>query len=381
MIRKKNKILITGGAGFIGRNLLSALSKNEWDIFVLDSLISQIHPNRRWNAPPNMQFIQGDICNKNTVRKCLRDTNYIVHLAAETGVGQSAYEIARYVRSNELGTAILLEEASKIRHNLKGVVLASSRAVYGEGKYKCMNCGIFSPSSRSLSDIQSGKWDIYCPRCNKPAHFLPSTEDQFVNPASIYSITKYNQEQLLRQFSESFNIPAITLRFQNVYGPGQSLGNPYTGIITIFSARILSGNPIHIYEDGNEKRDFIFIKDAVESIILSLKKGFTKKYDIYNVGSGLGTRVIDMANLLVKMFGKQVPVIITGKYRIGDIRHSWANINKIRKDLGFNPQFSLEEGLRRFVSWVRKQALPVDRFEFAERELKKKNLLFKINDS
>jgi dTDP-L-rhamnose 4-epimerase len=371
---KKKKILITGGAGFIGSNLINVLPK--WEIVVLDSLIKQVHPTRSWEVPPGVKFICGDVFNKNTVRKSLEGVNYIVHLAAETGVGQSEYEIARYVKTNEYGTAVLLEEVSKIRDNLDGIIVASSRAVYGEGRYECSKCGIVYPETRKSSDLTEGKWNPFCPQCEGQLFPLPSVEDQLIKPVSIYGITKYNQEQLLQQFTKSFKVPGIALRFQNVYGIGQSLNNPYTGILSIFSTRILSKNQIFIYEDGNEQRDFIFVGDAIKSILLILNKGFSSDYAVYNAGTGKGTSVMEIAQILIDKLKKDTPLIVSGKYRVGDIRHAWADISKIKKDYGFEPTFSLEEGLTHFSKWVKKQPLPVDRYQKTEMELKDKGLLF-----
>ncbi len=376
MARKRKKILITGGAGFIGTNLINALSRHEWEIVVLDALIRQVHPARVWNIPPKVNFIHGDVCDKNTVRKSLKGVNYIVHLAAETGVGQSAYEIARYVKTNEFGTSVLLEEASRIRNILKGIIIASSRAVYGEGRYSCNKCGIVYPRLRLASDLISGMWEPRCPLCRKQVNPLPAVERQPSNPISVYGITKYNQEQLLQQFAETHRLPGIALRFQNIYGPGQSLNNPYTGILAVFSTRILSGNPIFIYEDGNERRDFVFIKDAVRTINLTLKKGFSGNYEVYNVGTGIGTRIVEIATMLVKLMNKKAPVIVAGKHRVGDIRHAWADITKIKRDFGFRPHFSIEKGLNKFVAWVKKQPFPIDRFKKTEKELMNKGLLF-----
>ncbi|SPP99486.1 NAD dependent epimerase/dehydratase family protein [Candidatus Sulfobium mesophilum] len=381
MPSRNKRILITGGAGFIGTHLVNALSSRKWEVVVLDALIKQVHRSGRWNPPPHVKFIKGDVCNKSRVRESLEGVNYIVHLAAETGVGQSAYEISRYVKTNELGTAVLLEEASRVGDTLAGVVIASSRAIYGEGRYRCGTCGFFYPSLRKADKLIKGIWEPQCPTCQRLASPLSSVEEQTPNPVSVYGITKHNQEELLRQFSESFSIPAIALRFQNVYGPGQSLTNPYTGILALFSTRLLSGNPIYIYEDGNERRDFIYVEDTVQSIVLALKKGFSKIYEVYNVGSGIGTSVEDIARLLLRIMKREVPVIIAGKYRVGDIRHAWADITKIQRDFDFKPRYPIERGLRIFAQWARKQPLPIDRYKKTEAELINKGLLLESRET
>lgn len=370
------KILITGGAGFIGTNLIKALLKEEWNIVVLDALIKQVHPEGKWEKPGQVTFFHGDVCDEKIVSEALEGVDYIVHLAAETGVGQSSYEIARYVSVNEFGTAVVLEEASRHTKCLKGIILASSRAVYGEGRYICERCGDVYPAGRDADDLKQGRWDLHCTECKGPIEPTGSTEDQPLNPASVYAITKHNQEQLVAQFTRSFNIPSIALRFQNVYGPGQSLSNPYTGILSIFSTRIMAGNPVLIYEDGNEKRDFVYIKDVVQSICLSIKKEFSG-FDIYNVGSGEGTTVLEVAKILVEEIKGNVPVEVVGKYRLGDIRHAWADIKKIQEGLGFRPAVSMREGLRSFVAWVKQQPKREDRYEIMEKEMAEKGLLGK----
>ena len=370
------KILITGGAGFIGTNLIKALLKEEWNIVVLDALIKQVHPGGKWEKPGQVAFFHGDVRDKEIVSKALEGVDYIVHLAAETGVGQSSYEIARYVSVNEFGTAVVLEEASRHTKRLKGIVLASSRAVYGEGRYICERCGDVYPVGREADDLRQGIWEPLCPKCKGSIEPTGSAEYQSLNPASVYAITKHNQEQLVAQFTRSFNIPSIALRFQNVYGQGQSLSNPYTGILSIFSTRIMAGNPVLIYEDGNEKRDFVYIDDVVRSICLSIKKEFSG-FDIYNVGSGEGTTVLEVAKILVEEIKGNVPVKVVGKYREGDIRHAWADIKKIQEGLGFRPAVSMREGLRSFVAWVKQQPKREDRYEIMEKEMAEKGLLGK----
>jgi dTDP-L-rhamnose 4-epimerase len=368
------RILVTGGAGFIGSNLVRVLLKDGFDVVVLDALITQVHPEGKWEAPPEVTFFHGDVRDKEIVSRSLEGVHYIIHLAAETGVGQSSYEIARYVGVNEFGTGVLLEEASKQTDSLRAVILASSRAVYGEGRYLCERCGPVYPSLREAEDLKQGRWDPHCPQCNGRVEPTGSVEDQPLRPASVYGITKHNQEQLTEQFSESFGIPSVALRFQNVYGPGQSLSNPYTGILSIFSTRIMSGNPVLIYEDGFEKRDFVYIDDIVDSICLPLRNR-TSGFQVYNVGSGKGTSVSEVAKTLVEEIERNVPVEIVGKYRIGDIRHAWADIRRIREEFGFAPKVSLREGLRSFVSWVKQQPTREDHYKTMEKEMMEKGLL------
>nr|WP_319393002.1 NAD-dependent epimerase/dehydratase family protein [uncultured Desulfobacter sp.] len=370
----KKKLLITGGAGFIGSNLIHALDKTTWDIVVLDALIKQVHPTGKWHPPEHISFIHGKIQDRDAVEAAIDGVEYIVHLAAETGVGQSAYEIARYVETNEYGTALLLEIAAKHLKRLKGIVLASSRAVYGEGRYICPKCQDVFPGPRNKSRLEAGHWGHACPLCHGEIQPAGSVENQPLKPGSCYAITKQNQEQLVELFSETYNIPAVSLRFQNVYGPGQSLSNPYTGILSIFSTRILAGNPVMIYEDGNETRDFVFVDDVVRSICLPLEKGFSG-YDVFNVGTGIGTSVYDIAQTLNKALDANIGISIVHKYRIGDIRHAWADMGKIKALYEFSSKIPIHEGLKRFGIWVKSQPRQEDGYKKMEHEMEARGLM------
>lgn len=372
------KIVVTGGAGFIGSNLIRTLIADGWDVFVLDALIKQVHPGGRWEKPPQVKFFHGDVRDRHILAKCLDSADYIVHLAAETGVGQSSYEIARYVGVNELGTAILLEQVSEDTKNLKGLILASSRAVYGEGRYQCRTCGVVYPGGRNALDLSQGIWEPQCPICAERVRPMASVEDQPLHPASVYGITKFNQEQLVEQFSRMFDIPSVSLRFQNVYGPGQSLKNPYTGILSIFSTRIMAGNPVFIYEDGNPTRDFVYVDDVVQSISLLLRNVISG-FNVYNIGTGRKTSVLEMAEILMEEFNVNVPIEICGKYRVGDIRHAWADIRKIQDNFGFKPTVSIQKGLKDFVAWVKEQPPPDDRYAAMEKEMIDRGLLGTAN--
>lgn len=371
----RRKILITGGAGFIGSHLVKALAnQNGWDIVILDALIEQVHPKGSWKKPANITFFHGNICDREIVAKALVGVEYIVHLASETGVGQSAYEISRYVNANEHGTAVLLEEISKNANQIKSFVLASSRAVYGEGRYLCDKCGPVFPLGRPVVELKLGNWEPLCPLCFKNIEMQASWEDQPLSPSSVYAITKHNQEQLSILFSKTFSVPSTILRFQNVYGPGQSLSNPYTGILSLFSTRIRCGNPVYIYEDGKEQRDFVFVEDVIQSILLGLENQQSFG-EIYNIGSGKGTSVFEVATILAEKLGKKIPIEITGQFRVGDIRHAVANISKAKKLLGFKPNYSVDSGLKQFAIWVYTQALPIDKYQSMEKEMKLKGVM------
>jgi dTDP-L-rhamnose 4-epimerase len=284
------------------------------------------------------------------------------------------YEIARYVEVNSLGTAVLIEELARCRTRIEKIALASSRAIYGEGRFSCRECGVVVPLGRHISDPVREGWNPSCPQCKGEISPLAAEEDQPPRPASTYAATKLFQEQLLGQFSLATGIACVSLRFQNVYGPGQSLENPYTGILSTFSSRALAGHSLSIYEDGHQLRDFVYVDDTVEAICCALD-GVGTGLQTLNVGSGEPTSILDVAKLLTKALGRDVPIRVTGQWRAGDIRHAWADLTRIREAYGFAPTVSLAEGLRRFAAWVDEQPLPSERFENMEEELREKGLL------
>lgn len=269
---------------------------------------------------------------------------------------------------------MLLDVIANEPFPVRKIVVASSRAVYGEGKYICVQHGNVSPSSRSAEDMASGDFDVHCPACSAPVRLAPTDEDTPVRPASVYGITKLTQEQMVLTVGRALGISALAFRYQNVYGPGQSLSNPYTGILSIFSARIRNGGGINIFEDGKESRDFVFIDDVVAATVKGIEREMPL-VDVFNVGSGKATDVLSIANALQQMLGKTVPVEISGQFRLGDIRHNFADLTKVRTALGFEPTISIEEGLRRFVAWVDREQVQEDRYEESLRELGAKGLL------
>jgi len=372
-------ILITGGAGFIGSNLTRKLVKKGFKVTVLDNLSKQIHgENENSTLYSSIKdiatFIQGDVCNKSDWQKALRNQDAVIHLAAETGTGQSMYEISRYNEVNILGTTHLLDILANENHSIKKMIIASSRSIYGEGKYLCKNDGVVYPNQRQDIDMAKGEFNLICNKCSEPLDLLATDEDSKVHPSSIYGITKQQQEQMILLMGKTLNIPAVALRYQNVYGPGQSLSNPYTGILSIFSTRLLNGNDIDIYEDGQESRDFIFIDDVVNATILALEKKEANN-QIFNVGSGVATSVTEVANLLKSLYNSDVKISVTGKYRLGDIRHNYADLSKIKNALGFSPKFDFLTGITSFVNWVKTQEVMEDKYEISIQELENKGLI------
>ena len=374
-----NNILITGGAGFIGSNLTQKLVKKGFKVTILDNLSKQIHgKNQNSTLYSSIKdiatFIKGDVCNKSDWQKALRNQDAVIHLAAETGTGQSMYEISRYNEVNILGTTHLLDILANENHTIKKMIIASSRSIYGEGKYLCKNDGVVYPNQRQDIDMANGKFNLVCFKCNEPLQLLATDEHSKIHPSSIYGITKQQQEQMILLIGKSLNIPAVALRYQNVYGPGQSLNNPYTGILSIFSTRLLNGNGIDIYEDGQESRDFVFIDDVVSATILALEKKKANN-QIFNVGSGIATSVSEVANLLKSLYNSDIKISVSGKYRLGDIRHNYADLSKIRSELGFSPKFDFISGIKLFVNWVKTQEVMEDKYEISIQELESKGLI------
>lgn len=376
------KILITGGAGFIGSNLALALLKRGHQVTVLDNLSEQIHGKNPEETSPlylsikdKVQFIKGTVACRETLQKAIADNTVIVHLAAETGTGQSMYEIQHYTDVNIGATALLLDILTNEKHSVKKVVVASSRAIYGEGKYynKTKNSFVY-PLQRTDDDMQRGDFEVKDPQNHSDVlELVATTEDAIIHPTSVYGITKQVQEQLVMTVCPTIGIAGVAFRYQNVYGPGQSLKNPYTGILSIFSTQIKNGNDINIFEDGKETRDFVFISDVVDATVLGIEKE-TANNQVFNVGTGVATDVITVATELSNNYNIQVPITISGNYRLGDIRHNYADITKARQLLGFEPKISFKEGLKQFTDWVNTQEVEEDKYQQSIDEMKAKGL-------
>jgi dTDP-L-rhamnose 4-epimerase len=372
-------VLITGGAGFIGSNLALALIKKGYLVTVLDNLSPQIHGDNIENSycynqiQGKVNFLKGDVRNRSDLEKSLTGQDAVIHLAAETGTGQSMYQIFKYSEVNVGGTSLLLDIIANGHYTIKKLIVASSRAIYGEGKYRCPTHGDVYPMSRNESDLKNGFFECRCPICGNEVEVLPTSEESRIDPGSVYGITKYNQEQLFLVAGRTLKIPVVAFRYQNVYGPGQSLSNPYTGILSVFSTQIKNRNPINIFEDGKESRDFIYVSDVVDATILGLENE-NIVCNIYNVGTGSPVQVSSIANKLVSLFQSDVPVNVTGNYRLGDIRHNYADITKIQNDIGFAPKYHFEEGITNFVKWVDSQKIQKDNLENSLIELKMRGM-------
>jgi dTDP-L-rhamnose 4-epimerase len=338
------RVLVTGGAGFVGAFVVEALVKDGCQVRVFDNLDPQVHRDGARNldeVKSRIEFVRGDVRDRDSLRGAIEGVDRIVHLAAVVGVGQSMYEVVRYVDHNTLGTAVLLDILANDKHRVKKLVVASSMSIYGEGAYACRACGDVQPGLRSLERMQQGRWEVPCPSCGGDAEAKPTAEDKPLQPTSIYAIGKRDQEEMCLAIGQAYGIPAVALRFFNIYGPRQSLNNPYTGVAAIFSSRLLNGNAPVIYEDGLQSRDFI--------------------------------TVLDIARILSDRLGVEVAPQIVGKFREGDIRHCYADISKIQRTLGFVPGVPLETGMDDLVSWVRQQSA-ADLFQRAAAELEARKL-------
>jgi dTDP-L-rhamnose 4-epimerase len=379
------KVLITGGLGFIGMELARTLVRRGMTVRLLDNLSPQIHgvkPQADLGAvldSHHAEVMLGDVCQRGDWVRALRDVAAVVHLAAETGTGQSMYRIGDYTSTNVLGTALLLDVLANDRHDVRKLVLASSRSVYGEGAYRCVHCGLVYPPMRSLPSLLANQWEPSCPLCSGAIDPVATPETCATSPASVYAATKLAQEDLLRVVGNALGIPFLIFRLQNVYGEGQSLNNPYTGILSIFSNRIRQGKEIVLFEDGQESRDFVHVSDVAEAMALGLESdngdGLTM-----NVGSGVQVTVETIARGLMSQFrGSSAPVMVSGQYRLGDIRHNYADITAIRRLLAFVPKVSLEEGVARFVGWVKAQRVvqngAEDGLDRANKELIERGLM------
>ncbi|GGG53280.1 NAD-dependent epimerase/dehydratase family protein [Epilithonimonas arachidiradicis] len=373
------KILITGGAGFIGSNLALKLIEKGHTVTVLDNLSPQIHGDNPKETSPlflsikdKVNFIEGSVTSPQDWEKALRDQEVIVHLAAETGTGQSMYEVQKYVDVNISGTSLMLDLLVNGNHKVKKVVVASSRSIYGEGKYISKELGAVYPKHRTAEEMDKGNFEPVYPGASQ-LQLVATDEDSKIHPSSVYGITKQNQEQMVLTVCPTIGIAAVAFRYQNVYGPGQSLKNPYTGILSIFSTQIKNGNSINIFEDGKESRDFVYIDDVVAATILGIEKNEADNH-VFNVGTGIATDVITVAESLSRNYNIDVPINISGNYRLGDIRHNFADLNKITSVLGFQPKFTFQQGLKNFTDWVNTQEIEEDRYQKSIDEMKAKGL-------
>jgi len=351
----KHNILVTGGAGFIGSHLVDALVSLGHGVRILDVVAPQVHvTGEPQYLNPGAEFIRGDVCDAAALEKALKDVDVVYHQAAEVGVGQSMYEIQRYVRANDLGTAALLEAVIERRSQIRKLIVASSMSIYGEGSYRNADDEIVYPTIRPASQLIERRWELICPRTGSVLTPIGTGEEKPLFPTSVYAVTKQDQEQFCLVVGRAYGIPTVALRYFNVYGTRQALSNPYTGVCAIFSSRLLNDQKPMVFEDGEQTRDFVHVSDIVQANLLALETG-RADYQAVNVGTGKATSVKQVMIMLAEGLGKEIDPEITGKYREGDIRHCVADISRARALLGYEPKVSLEHGVPELLEWVRRQ--------------------------
>ncbi|MFQ6085270.1 MAG: NAD-dependent epimerase/dehydratase family protein [Candidatus Bathyarchaeia archaeon] len=352
---KRGRVLVSGGAGFIGSFTVDQLIERGYDVVVLDSLEPQVHQGRvpeYFNE--KARLIKGDVTDGRVLARLIREVDSVIHFAARVGVGQSMYEIEPYIKTNAGGTATILDAIVNQENSVSKLVLASSMSVYGEGKYNCESCGgAMYPGLRSEEQLKRRAWEPLCPNCGSPLKPVPTDEESPQMPMSIYAMTKLYQEEMCLLVAETYGLPTVVLRYFNVYGPRQALANPYTGVCAIFSNRILNDHPPYIFEDGKQTRDFVSVRDVARVNVDVLERN-SADYEIVNIGSGTPVSIEGVAKLLIRMYGKRkMRPFISQRYRRGDIRHCFADISKAKNLLDFTPKVGMEEGFSELVRWGR----------------------------
>jgi dTDP-L-rhamnose 4-epimerase len=367
------RILVTGGSGFIGSHLVDALVAEGHQVRVLDALEAQVHGRSTWPAylSPECERVAGDVRDPDSVRPALEGIEAVFHQAAAVGVGQSMYEITRYVSANALGAAVLLDEIARAR-KVERMVVASSMSIYGEGLYVDADGKPAHPRLRPDAQLEERRWELLDAR-GRPLRPVPTPESKPLRPTSVYAVTKRDHEELFLAVGAAYGIPTVALRYFNVYGSRQALSNPYTGVAAIFSSRLLNGKPPLVTEDGLQSRDFVHVSDIVRANLLALRCE-AREGRVYNVGTGRPTTVLRIAELLASRLGLDIKPEITGRFRAGDIRHCFADISLARAELGFEPRVALEQGIDEVIAFVR-EASAVDRVEQATLELAKRGLI------
>ncbi|MFH0714664.1 MAG: SDR family NAD(P)-dependent oxidoreductase [Candidatus Diapherotrites archaeon] len=368
------KVLVTGGAGFIASHLVDALVEKGHEVKVLDNLEPQVHEGKKpeyLNA--KAEYIWGDVRKPEDLKKALQGAEVVFHEAAAVGVGQSMYQIRNYIETNTQGTANLLDFLANEKHSVEKVIVAASMSSYGEGAHECETCGGQEVETRSEERLREKKFEHACPQCGKELKAIPTPETKRQNSTSIYAQSKKHQEEMVLLVGKTYGIPTVALRYFNVFGPRQSLSNPYTGVAAIFLSRVKNNNAPVIYEDGMQMRDFISVHDIVQANLLAMEQK-SANFESFNVGSGKPYSVKEIAQTIIALNNAKLEPKITFEPRKGDIRHCFANISKIKSRLGFEPKVSFEAGMKELMQWS-KNVQAKDRFEAAARELKSKGLV------
>ncbi|MEG9438927.1 NAD-dependent epimerase/dehydratase family protein [Edaphobacter sp. HDX4] len=350
------KVLITGGAGFVGSHLADGLLRAGHHVRILDELTPQVHPSGRPDyLSKDVELAVGDVRDPNRLREVLAGTDVVFHFAATVGVGQSMYEISRYMSVNTQGTAELLQAILDSKNPPEKIVVASSMSIYGEGRYICSECGkSASPAVRSVEQLKSTRWEMHCDECGGVLKPVPTDETKPSEINSMYALSKRDQEELCLIYGRTYGLPVTALRFFNIYGTRQALSNPYTGVAAVFASRMLNGKPPLIFEDGEQMRDFVHVNDIVRANLLAMERPESNGH-VINVGCGKPITIRTVAEILARSLGKDVLPVITNKYRAGDIRHCYADITKAKMLLGYEPQVTHEEGFLELAEWLRGQ--------------------------
>jgi dTDP-L-rhamnose 4-epimerase len=369
-------ILVTGGAGYIGSHLVDRLVMRGYTVTVLDNLEPQVHRSGTWPSYANAraQYVRGDIRDRSVLEALVLASDAVVHFAAAVSVGQSMYQIDRYVDVNTRGTALLLDILVNTRHHVEKVLVASSIGVYGEGAYRCDLCGPVAPGIRSVERLAEHDWEQHCPSCGRHVASVPTPEDKPLYRDNIYSMTKYHQEEMVLLIGKTYSIPAVAPRFFNVYGPRQSLSNPYAGVAAIWLSRLMNDRQPVVFEDGGQLRDFVSIHDVVDCLTLMIETPGADYLPI-NVGSGQAITILEIASLLARLLDKSIEPQVTLTGRKFDIRHNTADITRARDALGFQPKITLEQGFSELIEWARSTGAAEDFFDRALQELQAKGLL------
>jgi len=350
------RILITGGAGFVGSHLADALLRQGHHVRIFDNLTPQVHRDG-WPEylAKDLELVRGDMRDPDDVRRAVTGMETIFHFAAAVGVGQSMYEIAHYMGSNTQGTANLLQALLDTKLKIEKLIVASSMSIYGEGKYECSQCGRVAPSPRSNEQLKEKQWEMLCPACSRPLKPIATDESKPLQCTSIYALSKKDQEEMTLLFGRTYGLPVVALRYFNIYGTRQALSNPYTGVAAIFASRLLNRRSPLVFEDGRQMRDFVSVHDVVQANLLAMQRGDGDGMAL-NVGSGHPISIADVAQQLTRCLGITVPTEITGKYRAGDIRHCFADISAARRVLGYQPRYRFQDGIAELVDWLRSQS-------------------------
>jgi len=373
-------ILVTGGAGFIGSHLVDSLVERGHEVRVFDNLEPQVHGELRESGSwpeysnPAAEYVLGDVRDRDALEAAMSGMDVVFHEAAMVGVGQSMYQIERYVDVNARGTAVLLDivaNESSIRDRLRRLVVASSMSIYGEGSFECEEHGLVFPKLRTEEQLARRDWELHCTQCDRHVKPLPTDEDKPLIPTSTYAISKKDQEEMCLVVGRAYNIPTVALRYFNTYGPRQALSNPYTGVAAIFASRLLNNNPPVIFEDGQQSRDFVHVSDIVQANLLAMTSE-NMKYQAFNVGTGRPVTILEVAETQKELLNSESKLDITSDFRAGDIRHCFSDVSQISIH-GYSPVYSFSDGMADLVSWQREQK-PIDQFEDAARELSSRGL-------